>query len=405
MHNRYRKSKSNINNRRSEIFSIPEYFTLFCICLFVGILIGLYGYYQNKLLPSHIMLVACLTYILPAYSLVGVAFRFRNAVVTTRVALLVLLLTDSINAIYIYVKDEGISLLFVMEIIICLMWVYWIVFFFKSKAVDLYFPNRARTIFDFDGRLLVAALGLCLILNSSMIDYIKRLNDNQKEYPEIVGKSSQIRSFNNSLIRYWGCTIEREEVCNVYFKLDDKSVTRKDFYQYLERPYFPDELLNAVDSEAPDFLRSVFDHNLALVFNVFYKDLADRRVFNIHSGMIDKLLDPESKEVLTPGKMKMIRESLLEILPPAINKNITLVSLERLNEINVIAVYEVDENKEKYVDAFKEFQTFSEEISDLLKKKTEENNHTLLKMRKMEVALKFILRGSNTGYEETIRVF
>ncbi len=351
------------------------------------------------------MLVACLTYILPAYSLVGVAFRFRNAVVTTRVALLVLILTDSINAIYIYVKDEGISLLFVMEIIICLMWVYWIVFFFKSKAVDLYFPNRARTIFDFDGRLLVAALGLCLILNSSMIDYIKRLNDNQKEYPEIVGKSSQIRSFNNSLIRYWGCTIEREEVCNVYFKLDDKSVTRKDFYQYLERPYFPDELLNAVDSEAPDFLRSVFDHNLALVFNVFYKDLADRRVFNIHSGMIDKLLDPESKEVLTPGKMKMIRESLLEILPPAINKNITLVSLERLNEINVIAVYEVDENKEKYVDAFKEFQTFSEEISDLLKKKTEENNHTLLKMRKMEVALKFILRGSNTGYEETIRVF
>ncbi|MDE7421499.1 MAG: hypothetical protein K2N35_14980, partial [Muribaculaceae bacterium] len=115
--------------------------------------------------------------------------------------------------------------------------------------------------------------------------------------------------------------------------------------------------------------------------------------------------DLEPQEALTPVEMQKIRESLLEILPSKINKNITIVSLEWLNEINLIAVYEVDENREKYIDVFDDFKTQAEDFDNLLKKKIEESNQAVLFMWHKEVALKFILRGSKTGYEEAIQVF
>ncbi len=404
MLDRLRISINDLDNSESENSSISEYLTLYCMCLIVGLLIGLYGFFQNQYLPSHTKWIACITYILPAYSLVGVVLRLRDAKATTIVSLSILLLTDSINSIYIFVKDGGISPQFVMEIILCLMWICWIAYFLKSKSGELYFPKYARKLYNFDGRLFIVFLGFCLALNLTMISYIKNLNFNMKTYQEIVGKSSQIRGFNNSQIKYWGCTIEGD-VCNVYFIHNDKSVSLNAFYQNLARQYFPDELLYAVNAVAPDFIRSINTHNLALVFKIFYKDISDGRVFNISSKQINNLKDLEPQEALTPVEMQKIKESLLEILPSNMNKNTALVSLEWLNEINMIAVYEVDESKEKYIDVFDEFQAFSEEFSNLLKKKTEERNHTLLNMWKMEVALKFILRGSKTGYEETIQVF
>ncbi|MDE6480948.1 MAG: hypothetical protein K2L45_11855 [Muribaculaceae bacterium] len=401
MLDRLRIPISNLDNSESENSSLSEYLTLYCMCLIVGLLIGLYGFFQNQYLPSHTKWIASFTYILPAYSLVGVVLRFRDAKATTIVSLSILLLTDTTNSIYIFVKDGGISLQFVMEIILCLMWVCWIVYFIKSKSVELYFPKHARKINNFDGRFLIVFVGFCLALNLTMISYIKNLNFNMKAYQEIVGKSSQIRGFNDSQIKYWDCTIEGD-VCNVYFIHNDKFISQNAFYQNLDRPYFSDELLYTVIAAAPDFIRSIIDHNLALVFNVFYKDISDRRVFNISYEQINNLKDLEPQEALTPVEMQKIRESLLEILPSKINKNITLVSLEWLNEINLIAVYEVDENREKYIDVFDDFKTQAEDFDNLLKKKIEESNQAVLFMWHKEVALKFILRGSKTGYEEAI---
>ncbi len=293
-----------ICGRKSNFYntSFSSFFIVYCICLIFGLLFGFYGIIQNQFLPSHITWIVVFTYILPAYSLFGVAFRLRDAIATTLVSLAGLLLTDGINSIYVFVK-YGMSLIFVTKIIICMMWVFWIVYFVKSKSVELYYPKHSRKISDFDWRLFIVYAAFCLVLNSTKVTYISHLMFNMKEYQEIVGKSSQIRVFNDSQIKYWDCTIEGD-VCNVYFSLEDKSLTQYAFFQNLERPYFSYELLCAVNSTAPEFIRSIINHNLALVFNVFYKDISDRRVFNISSDQIYHLIDPEPQEDLTPVEMQ-----------------------------------------------------------------------------------------------------
>lgn len=382
--------------------SVSGWLTLYCVWMIIEIVLGVWSIYQLPFAPGWTKGLGYTTYLLPFYSLIGVFMRFRNAVAVSLLSLMIFVLNSLLNVIVFLASKDVISaisvVVFGIGINVC-----WIFYFYMSHLVSARFPKYQRHIFAFDWILFIICGGISLLLNVSALGNLGNYSRNaSEEYKETMEQAKKMVGMSDHGVYFVDCKID-DNYCVVYFATEESNMSKNKFNALVNQPYFSDMLLYKIDNVAPEFIKSAIGDGLILVFNVFQSNVGDGKIFKIGPDQIRDLKGPEPLLDLTPGEREVIRRDVERMLPASGIKGVSLKSTEWINEMVVQVNFEVDEEKSQYLDVYDDFKAYSEEMKKMFMKNRGDAILNALWMR--EMSIKFVLRGSKTGYSREIAVF
>lgn len=382
--------------------SVAGWLMLFCIWLIFEIVMGVWYVYLLPYANALTKAIGYTTFLLPTYALTGVLMRFKDAVATSLVSLVIFLLNSIVNLI-VFITVGEVSSAITVGVLGCMANICWIVYFCRSKLVSERFPKEERRIFAFDWLLIILSVTLCMIITISTFGNLAFYKSNSsEEYRETMEASKRLIGLNDHDVHFVDCTIDGRH-CIVYFAADDSDVGKDAFEAMVTQSYFSDNLLFKMDKTAPEFIKSAIGDGLILVLNVFRKNVNDGVSFKITPLQIKNLEDPEPIPDLTAREMDEIGRDVVELVPPVRINGITMKSFEWLNEVTLALVFEVNEEKTPYINAYDDFKEYSEEVKDVLM--MNRMHPALDGLWTREMSIKFILRGSRTGYSKEIHMF
>ena len=382
--------------------SVAGWLMLFCIWLMVEIVAGVWGIFQMPYTPGWAKWLGYLCYILPAYSLTGLLMRFKDAVQASLVSIMLFIFSAIVNlVVFIAVGNVASSIL--TGIFGVAVNITWIVYLCRSKLVSVRFPKEERRLFGIDWILFVFSVALSMLLNLSTLGNLANFRMNSsEEYRETLDASRGLIGLNDQDVHFVDCAINGK-YCVVYFAADDESISDSDFNILVRRPYFSDNLLFQMNKISPEFIKSAIGDGLILQLNIFNKNVNDGMIFKITPDQIRNLKEPEPLPDLTEGEMSEIGKAVVEMLPSLKIEGVSLESCEWANEVVLSVIFKVDEDKTRYTTAYDAFKEYSEEVKDLLMHNRMDPYLDAVWSRNMSI--KFVLKGSKSGYTQSINVF
>lgn len=382
--------------------SLSGWLMLYCVWLLFAILTGVGSVFQLAYTPGWVKALGYSSYLLPAYSLVGVMMRFRDAVATSMVSLLLFTLNAVVNCIVMIASKE-----FAMAALTAILGVgvniSWMVYFIKSHLIALRFPEDQRWVFVYDWILFVFSMAICLLLNLASIGNLGNYKaDATDKYQYTLKAAQALIGLNDYDVHFVDCRIDKTNFI-VYFSTDDQNISDKDFESLVNQQYFSDMLLFKMYNVAPDFVNSVIGHGLDLVCTVFRKNVGDGVSFKITPDQISGLEGPAPLPDLTAEEMEEIRNAVGSMIPSPEIKGVSMKSTEWLNEMVLLVNFEVDEDKTQYMDVYGDFEGYANEMKNMLI--NNRGQYVLASIWSRNMSIKFILKGSKTGYSKEIMVF
>ena len=382
--------------------SVSGWLTLYCVWMIIEIVIGIWDIYQLPFAPVWVKGLGYITYLLPFYSLIGVLMRFRNAVAVSLLSLMIFLLNSIVNFLVFLVGKEILSAISVavlgVGVNIC-----WIFYFLRSHLVSVRFPKNKRHIFAFDWLLFMFFVGLTFLTTLSTLGKLGDFSRNSsEEYKETLELAKKMKGLSDHGVYFIDCQIDAN-FCVVYFAPTEENMSKSDFDAMINQPYFADMLLYKIDNMAPDFIKSAVGDGLTLVFNVFHSNIGDGRSFKISPDQIRNLNGPEPLPDLTPQEMDDIRKDVEKMIPSSNIKAVSMKSTEWINDMVLLVNFEVDEEKAQYMNVYVDFKDYADEMRQMLVKSR--GNTSLEALWRREMIIKFVLKGSKTGYSQEIAVF
>lgn len=382
--------------------SVSGWLMLFCIWLLFEIVVGVWSVFQLPYTPGWAKGLGYVTYLLPAYSLIGLLMRFKDAVAASIVSLTLFIFTAIVNiVIFIAVGDMTSTILTGVSGVA--VNISWIVYLYRSKLVSVRFPKDERRLFAIDWILFLISVALCLLLNLSTLGNLGNYkNNSSEEYRETMEAARGLIGLNDQNLHFVDCAIDGK-YCVVYFTADDRNISRNDFNDLVRKPYLSDNLLFKMDKIAPGFIKSAIGDGLILILNVFQHNVGDGVSFKITPDQIRNLKDPEPLPDLSVEEMDWIRKKIEGMIPSSNIKNVSLKSSEWINEIVLLVNFEADEDKAQYMDVYDDFKAYADEMRQMFMMNRGEP--ALDAIWRREMTIKFVLKGSKTGYSQEIQVF
>lgn len=382
--------------------TLSGWLMLYCVWLLFAIVMGVASVFQLPYAPGWAKALGYSTYLLPVYSLVGVMMRFRDAVATSIVSLLLFILTSIANFVVLIASNEVAAAVWTAVLGVGVN-VCWMVYFLKSHLVAVRFPKEERRVFVADWFLFVFSIGIGLLLNLSALGNLENYKINSSdEYQETMLAAKGLMDVNEHDIHFVDCRIDKK-YCIVYFAADDGNISEEKFDSIVRQPYFSDMLLFNMDKKAPGFVKSAIGDGLVLVLSVFRKTVNDGVTFKITPDQILNLEDPEPLPDFTEEELDHISKTVGSMIPSSNIRWVSMKSTEWLNEVVLLVNFEVDEDKTQYVDAYGDFKEYADEMKKMLMMNRGQSVLDAIWTRNMSI--KFVLKGSKTGYTQEIIVF
>ncbi len=394
--------------------SISGWLTLYCIFLGFGILFGIAEVYQMPHLPVFAKFLGYLTFLLPIYSLAGIILRLRDAVAMS-IASMIIFLFNNICGLFMNIQAETGGLHILISASACIIDCIWIAYFLKSKLVAVRFPEIYRKVFVFDWILIVIAYIICLMTNVVALIGTTATSAGKDKYQEVINSAYGLSALRNEGFYFADCQIVGTK-CLVYLTPLDKYMTEEEFNRSVPSEAFRYGLFSNVIDQNPAFIEEVIDNNLNLAFVVYKNTISDGYVIDIPYGMLMSVRKDANKEGIDPEKIK---ELLSEIISPTAKENskkddelqkfnipnVKLKDIDMLNEVKMVATFEVDESKGNYKEAYDQFAEYAAGVSDLLIDMFANDDKVVHAINDDGISIIFTLKGSKTGYTQDITVF
>ncbi len=395
-------SGRDFNDENWKDTSVSGWLMIYCVWLLFAIIAGVESIFHLAYAPGWAKVLGYASYLLPLYSLVGVMMRFRDAVATSMVSLLLVILTGTVNCMVMIASKEFAfaALTGTLGVGVNLGWM---VYFIKSHQVALRFPEDQRWVFVYDWILFVFSMAICLFLNLASLSGMENYKINASDkYQDTLKAAQTLVGLNDYDLHFVDCRIDKNNFI-VYFSTDDENISDEDFESLVNQQYFSDMLLYKMYNVAPHFVKSVRDHGLRLVCIVFRKNVGDGVSFKITHDQFTGLEGPAPLPDLTEEEMEEIRKEVENLIPSQELKGVSMKSTEWLNEMVLLVNFEVDEDKTQYMDAYRDFEVYAEEVKNHLIKNR--GYYVLDAIWSRNMSIKFVLKGSKTGYSKDIMVF
>lgn len=196
--------------------SVTGWLMLYCVWLMFEIVIGVWSVFQLPYVPEWAKTLGYLPYLLPAYSLLAVFLRFRDAVAASLVSLSIFIFSGIVNLIVFLTVDNITSAITVGLLGISVSFI-WIVYFSRSKLVRVRFPKEERRLFAIDWILFILSIALCMILNLSTLGNLGNYkNNSSEEYRETIEAAKGLIGFNDRELHYVDCAIDGK-YCSLFY--------------------------------------------------------------------------------------------------------------------------------------------------------------------------------------------